>query len=242
MAKHRQTRRLRLGGTRGVLLSPREAAALIACLLGLLAAWLFYSTTGSQAAAANESSYVPGMAAATAPAAPGSAVPGSPAGKTAALDSAQQGLRPAASAPEHLSYPAAGMEVGVQVLQQAAAEAESRTIAPPETMSGYWLASFGVPGSGSENTTYIIGHSWEGVDSPFNHLSSSASRGDEFVLTTATGTLRYRVDDVSTYTKSTLKDSAVWDVVPNRVVLISCYTSDPWGKNVVVVASPAGTP
>jgi hypothetical protein len=27
--------------------------------------------------------------------------------------------------------------------------------------------------------------------------------------------------------------------VPNRIVLISCYTEDPWGKNVVVTASPA---
>ena len=48
--------------------------------------------------------------------------------------------------------------------------------------------------------------------------------------------LRYAVDSVTTYTKSTLKDSPVWDVVPNRLVLISCYTEDPWGKNVVVVA------
>ncbi len=242
MARHRQTRRLRLGGTRGVLLSPREAAALIACVLGLLVAWLFYSTTGSQAAAANESPYIPGTAAATTPAGPDSAAPGSPAARAATMDSAQHGPGPAASAPEHLSYPAAGMEVDVQVLRQAAAEAETRTIVPPETTSGYWLASFGIPGSGSEDTTYIIGHSWEGVDSPFNHLSSAASRGDEFVLTTGTGTLRYRVDEVTTYTKSMLKDSAVWDVVPNRVVLISCYTSDPWGKNVVVVASPTGAP
>jgi hypothetical protein len=44
---------------------------------------------------------------------------------------------------------------------------------------------------------------------------------------------------VTTYVKSGLKDSAIWDMVPNRVVLISCYTEDPWGKNVVVSASPA---
>ena len=50
------------------------------------------------------------------------------------------------------------------------------------------------------------------------------------------------MESVTTYTKSTLKDSPVWDAVPNRLVLISCYTEDPWGKNVVVVATPAPVP
>ena len=47
------------------------------------------------------------------------------------------------------------------------------------------------------------------------------------------------MDSVTTHDKSSLKDSEIWNVVPNRVVLISCYTEDPWGKNVVVTASPA---
>ena len=57
-------------------------------------------------------------------------------------------------------------------------------------------------------------------------------------METAAGTITYQVDSVTTYVKSTLKDSPVWDMVPNRLVLISCYTEDPWGKNVVVTASP----
>jgi hypothetical protein len=47
------------------------------------------------------------------------------------------------------------------------------------------------------------------------------------------------VDSITTYLKAGLKDSPVWDMVPNRLVLISCYTEDPWGKNVVVTAYPA---
>ena len=58
-------------------------------------------------------------------------------------------------------------------------------------------------------------------------------------VTTAKGTLDYVVDSVTTHRKDTLKDSDIWNVVPNRIVLISCYTEDPWGKNVVVTASPA---
>ncbi|HEY8752165.1 MAG TPA: class F sortase, partial [Arthrobacter sp.] len=94
-------------------------------------------------------------------------------------------------------------------------------------------------GNGSGNTTYVIGHSWEGRDAPFNHLSSAAAVGDTFDVVTASGAIRYRVDSVTTYLKAGLKDSAIWDMVPNRVVLISCYTEDLWGKNVVVSASPA---
>ncbi|MGO4187124.1 hypothetical protein [Pseudarthrobacter sp. TAF60_1] len=57
-------------------------------------------------------------------------------------------------------------------------------------------------------------------------------------LATATGELAYRMDSVSTYSKSGLKDSPIWQGSPNRLVLISCYAEDPWGTNVVVVASP----
>ena len=54
--------------------------------------------------------------------------------------------------------------------------------------------------------------------------------GEKFTVTTSAGSCR-TVDSVTTYTKSSLKDSAVWSVVPNRLVLISCYTGDLWGKN-----------
>jgi sortase (surface protein transpeptidase) len=115
---------------------------------------------------------------------------------------------------------------------------QSQSIVPPLTLDGYWLAPFGTPGNGSTNTTYVVGHSWEDRDAPFNRLSDSANPGDTFTVITGTGTLTYQVDSVITYLKSTLKDSDIWSVQPNRIVLISCYTEDPWGKNVVVIASP----
>ena len=151
-------------------------------------------------------------------------------------------IQPAASVPQRITYPAAGMDVVIHPLDPPSGDAESRSIVPPETMDGYWLTPFGTPGDGSANTTYIIGHSWEGLDAPFNHLSSAAVPGDMLSVATETGVLHYTVESVTTYTKSTLKDSPVWDAVPNRLVLISCYTEDPWGKNVVVVATPAPVP
>jgi hypothetical protein len=167
---------------------------------------------------------------ATTPAAPG---PGT------AADAGPVPALPDASAPLRILYPAAAIDTAIHPLEPDAAAVTSRTVEPPTTMDGYWLTPFGTPGNGSGNTTYVIGHSWEGRDAPFNHLSSAAAVGDPFDVVTATGTIHYRVDSVTTYLKASLKDSPIWDMVPNRVVLISCYTEDPWGKNVVVSASPA---
>jgi hypothetical protein len=146
---------------------------------------------------------------------------------------------PAAGAPQHIRYPSAGFDVPVHPLDLDGEAQASQTIVPPETKDGYWLTPFGIPGDGSANTTYVIGHSWDGAEAPFNHLSSAAQVGDRFEVDTVSGTIAYQVDSVTTYLKSSLKDSPIWDIVPNRVVLISCYTQDPWGKNVVVTASPA---
>ena len=145
---------------------------------------------------------------------------------------------PEASAPQRIHYAAAAIDTAIHPLDPDSSAVASQTIEPPTTMDGYWLTPFGTPGHGSNNTTYIIGHSWEGRDAPFNHLSSAATIGDEFAVVTSNGTIHYRVDSVTTYLKATLKDSPIWDMVPNRLVLISCYTEDPWGKNVVVTASP----
>lgn len=149
---------------------------------------------------------------------------------------------PPAAAPTRIVYPAAGLDVTIHPLTPTPEELESQAIVPPITVDGYWITSFGMPGAGSTNTTYILGHSWEDRDAPFNRLSAASAPGDVFEATTASGTMRYRVDTVDTYVKSSLKDSPIWTGLPNRLVLISCYTEDPWGKNVVVVASPIPEP
>jgi hypothetical protein len=151
-------------------------------------------------------------------------------------------IYPPAAAPTRIVYPAAGLDVVIHPLTPTREELESQAIVPPITVDGYWVSDFGMPGAGSTNTTYILGHSWEGRDAPFNRLSAASAPGDIFEATTASGTMRYRVDSVDTYVKASLKDSPIWTAVPNRLVLISCYTEDPWGKNVVVVASPVPNP
>jgi hypothetical protein len=193
------------------------------------------SAIASPAAGIRSPEPVPGAATAAAAAgAQGTAAPAeAPAG------SAPGPALPEASQPRRVRYPSAGFDVPVHPLELDSAAQSSQTIVPPATKDGYWLTPFGVPGNGSANTTYVIGHSWDGAEAPFNHLSSAAAVGDRFEVDTATGTITYQVDSITTYVKSSLKDSPIWEIVPNRLVLISCYTEDPWGKNVVVTASPA---
>jgi hypothetical protein len=250
---------------KALILSARDVLVLAVCALGLITAWLAYGAGGFQAGAgqavigqegASTSGLGPpqGQAAtppsATPPSATASVVPASPSSATASVAPARAkaaggnarmpaaAVKPAASAPQRITFPAADLDVVVHPLNPGPGDAQSRSIVPPETKDGYWLQPFGVPGAGSVNTTYIIGHSWLDQDAPFNHLSKAAAPGGLLSVTTATGVLRYRVDSVTTYTKSTLKDSPVWQAVPGRLVLISCFTEDPWGRNVVVVASP----
>ena len=146
---------------------------------------------------------------------------------------------PLAAVPTAVSIAAAGLNVRVLPLTPSADELASESLVPPLTLDAYWLTGYGVPGAGSTNTTYIVGHSWDGREAPFNRLSDESLVGKAVTVTTAKGALKYVVDSVTTHDKNRLKDSDIWNVVPNRVVLISCYTEDPWGKNVVVTASPA---
>lgn len=146
---------------------------------------------------------------------------------------------PAASSPPlHITYAAVGMDQAVLPLSPTEQESSLGSIVPPHTADAYWLAPYGVPGAGSTNTTYIVGHSWEGRASPFNNISSLSQPGDQLTLTTAEGPLRYKIDQITTEYKDTLKDSAIWDRVPGRLIVITCFAEDLWGKNIIVQASP----
>ncbi|MBG6185186.1 hypothetical protein IWX65_003165 [Arthrobacter sp. CAN_A214] len=150
-----------------------------------------------------------------------------------------RGVMPGVAAPIGLTVEAAGIDVAVLPLIPTGADIASQSIVPPFTDDGYWLASYGTPGDASTNTTYITGHSWEGREAPFDRFSTDTEAGDTITVTTGTGTLDYVVDSITTHDKDSLKASEIWNIVPNRLIIISCYTEDPWGKNVVVSAFPA---
>ncbi|MDJ0356107.1 class F sortase [Paenarthrobacter sp. PH39-S1] len=209
----------------------RRLAVVVLLILVTLLGALFLPQLSADVAAT-----APSTAFSTAP------VP-SPVPATLADPSAAPAVLPpglAAAPPERLVYPATGIDLAVLPLTPTDAETNGQELDPPLTENAYWLTSYGMPGTGSTNSTYIVGHSWEGRDAPFNHLSAQAKAGDVFTVVTATGSLAYRVDSVITHDKDTLKDSDIWDVVPGRLILISCYTEDLWGRNVIVSASPVG--
>ncbi|WPU09002.1 class F sortase [Pseudarthrobacter oxydans] len=144
----------------------------------------------------------------------------------------------AASPPVHIDYPAVEMDQAVLPLSLTEQEASLGSLVPPPTPDAYWLTPYGTPGPGSTNTTYIVGHSWEGRPSPFNGISSRAQPGDRLTVSTAQGPLVFTVDEITTEYKDTLRDSAIWDRVPGRFVLITCFTEDLWGTNIIIQASP----
>lgn len=146
---------------------------------------------------------------------------------------------PPASAPRKLIIEFAEIDAAILPLTPTESDLASQSLVPPETLDGYWLTNYGTPGEGSDNTVYITGHSWQDRDSPFNRLSSEVEEGDSVTLTTDEGAIDYVIDSVTTHNKDTLKDSEIWNIVPNRLVLISCFTEDLWGKNVVITATPA---
>jgi sortase (surface protein transpeptidase) len=130
------------------------------------------------------------------------------------------------------------MDQDVLPLSQTAEEKGTGSIVPPATPEAYWLTPYGSPGPGSTNTTYIIGHSWEGRSSAFNNISTQAKLGDQLMLTTAKWTLSYEVTAITTENKETLRASGIWAKVPGRLIIISCYTEDLWGTNIIIEASP----
>lgn len=145
---------------------------------------------------------------------------------------------PAASAPTRIDYPSAAASVTIHPLTPTADDLASGSVEPPETKDAYYLTEYGQPGAGSEDTTYIVAHRWVGADSPFNHIGEDAKTGDTFTLTTATGAITYRVSSVSAYSKDTLHTAPIWGMNPGRVVIITCNSADPWGKNTVITGEP----
>ncbi|MEX5306440.1 sortase [Kocuria sp. CPCC 205258] len=223
-APEQQTAPRRRAGTRWAAVGGLGAVAALSAVL-LTDPW-GAEDTGSPAATA------------TAPVEAVSAAPPT-AAPTGTPSAAATSDRPAAAAPVRLTVEDARFDVTVLPLTPNEQELATELLVPPDTLDGYWLTPYGMPGEGSENTTYITGHSWEDRDAPFNRLSDPGLVGSEIELETGSGTLEYVVDSVVTHDKNTLKDSDIWRIVPDRLVIVSCYTEDLWGKNVVLTASPA---
>lgn len=219
------------------------AVRLLILLLPVLVALAIQQSTGPGTAATPAVPVPAGAMQQPSVSPPASAAPDpasipAPAPAPAPATAGAQQLPPAAP-PRQLLINGPDFSVPVLPLLPDEDDVAAQSIVPPETTDGYWLAGYGQPGSGSANTTYIAGHSWAGRDTLFNRLSSDVGVGEKVTLVTDGGTIDYVVDSVTTHDKDSLKTSDIWRIVPNRLVIISCFTEDLWGKNVIVTAMPA---
>lgn len=156
---------------------------------------------------------------------------------------------PPKAAPIRLEIPDANIDTSVSLQPLSESERQVRYLKPPNDPTAYWSDLFDQPGSNSTDLTYISGHGCDGLaickemDWPFNRLSDPnlVKQGTAVVVTTANGKVCYKVDGpITTYLKSDLKkQTAIFGSapLPERLVLVSCFTRSVHDLNVVAVAS-----
>ena len=123
-------------------------------------------------------------------------------------------------------------------------------IDPPSLDLAYVIEPYGRPGS--DNTTYIAGHSWNRGEAVFNPLldvptqEATLAVGERVVLTQDGRTFTYEVTSSRRYPKGSLAEQEeVWQKVPGRLVLITCFQRNDGAAsrdNLVVVAELVDAP
>lgn len=150
------------------------------------------------------------------------------------------------AAPNRVEVPSVGLAVDVLPVTPDGGELD-----PPTLGEAYWIESYGTPGTASDNTVYLAGHSFDSGPAAFNPLFDREGQvarvvpGDRVVLTTTQGKLTYAIDSAQRYPKDELADvGEVWDIVPDRLVLITCFQRNDGSAsqdNLVVVAHLTST-
>ncbi len=143
-----------------------------------------------------------------------------------------------------LEVPAVGLRSEVRELTP-----RRGVVDPPTFDTAYVIAPYGRPGS--DNTTYIAGHSWNRGRAVFNPLLDVPSQqavlavGDTVVVTQDGTSFTYAVSSSRRYPKGSLATAdEVWAKVPGRLVLITCFQRNDGAAsrdNLVVTADLVGT-
>lgn len=144
------------------------------------------------------------------------------------------------SPPARIDVPAIDLSARVEPYTSEDVAAAGGAVRPPDLWTISWWTGGGTPGTDSDNTVYLYGHTWR-EPAVLNRVGE-LDPGDEIVVTTAGGRLTYTVEDVFTVDKPELPDSpGVAEAVPGRLLLIGCHreTGDErtTTRNVVVRAT-----
>jgi sortase (surface protein transpeptidase) len=143
----------------------------------------------------------------------------------------------------HVRIPAVGLDLPVLPLAP-----DDGVIDPPLLTAAYYLEPYGHPvgaAGQANNTLYLAahsaGHGHDGFDPLLTdqHRDSAVSAGDVVEVATPDGTATYTVQRTERVAKGALPSAQdVWEAVPGRLVLITCFQHR--GKateNLVVFAS-----
>lgn len=116
----------------------------------------------------------------------------------------------------------------------------TNVLVPPGTTLVHRWADRGLPGTTTRDTVYLLGHTVRAGGGVFDRLQT-VRVGQLVHVTTARGTLNYRVDATRLYEKDQIQHAdEVYASVPGRLVLIGCYLNSdgsPQDRNVVVFAT-----
>jgi sortase (surface protein transpeptidase) len=125
----------------------------------------------------------------------------------------------ASAVPSSISVPALALTAPVRVFGESACP----VLNPPTLGDAYWVECRAEPGTDSDGTVFIIGHSLPGGHAVFNDLQDVVV-GDTIEVTTPAGRLTYRVEHTVGYAKfGEIQESPeVLDRVPGRLVLVTC--------------------
>jgi len=170
--------------------------------------------------------------------------------------------------PKSISIPILGIQANVNLYSVAMAQgskdpltgqpcwADDRIacVNPPSYKDVYWLKAgiggipFGdQPGTDAEGTVYLIAHASASKAAVFTEIYKLVV-GDDIVVTTASGTLHYAVEEVVVLDKADWSTSEYANVqMPGRIILGTCYHGDDAHigsggsskENVIVVAQLA---
>ena len=124
-----------------------------------------------------------------------------------------------AAAPVALTIPSIGLATEVQTMDAAACP----VLNPPTIEIAYWVECRSAPGTDSDGTTFIIGHTMPAGSGVFSNLHS-ITPGTDVVVETPSGALTYRIERTTHYDKygEAQRAADMRERIPGRLILVTC--------------------
>ncbi|WP_277225072.1 class F sortase, partial [Mycolicibacterium hassiacum] len=128
----------------------------------------------------------------------------------------------APAAPTALQIPSLPLTARVRTL----AADECPRLDPPTVEDAYWVGCRALPGTPTDGTVVVVGHSVAGSRGVFNDLTRMVA-GEQIWLTTDAGVLGYRVTRLTRYRKDEVRWAPeLLTRTPGRLLLVTCYTDE----------------